>query len=278
MMRRRRAIAALAGTVGALLIAEGALRARDAWLARRRLAELPPVDARRLVPSDDPELRFALHPRLVDPDGRALVLGDSITCDATEPWTRVLERRGLACRSLAVTGYSLLQSARAAELAPRPDIIIAQLCLNDPYTSETDYGSDAPMPSRLFMALLWRLDRPRARSWFHVERLYDAQGWRNVEAGLDRLAALRVPTLLVLFPSLHEAGYASWGHGELHRGWAERAAARGLPLLDLRAPFDAAGLIEDAPREDIIHPDARGHAVAGEAIARALVERGMIPP
>jgi lysophospholipase L1-like esterase len=55
----------------------------------------------------------------------------------------------------------------------------------------------------------------------------------------------------------------------------EAFEARGLPAFDLVPYFAAAGLTAASAKVDDEHPNARGHAVAAQAIAEQLRQRGL---
>jgi hypothetical protein len=121
--------------------------------------------------------------------------------------------------------------------------------------------------------------------------------WAEVERALDDLVAAvardRARAIVVLAPSrlqiapeeleaaVRRAGarLADYDATRPNRRLAEWAAARGVPLVDLTPAFSAAAargerlhLVSDT------HWNLRGNGLAGLALARALVELGVVPP
>jgi O-antigen/teichoic acid export membrane protein/lysophospholipase L1-like esterase len=311
---------ALAAVLAFLVALEGGLRvyhATKAWRARRAL---PPVRERCLIPSDDPQLLYELNPGWTDggfsvnshgmadreltverPPGvlRVAFLGDSITCGfriipRRDLYLSRLEEllaaragagRGVQCLNFGVNGYGALQELHVARTRARrfdPQVIVAQLCLNDPYPTETDYADLAPShPLRTYDFLFRRLDPPRFWAYRFVMRTHDEAGRRHLRAALQGLGALGrqgPPVLAVLFPYLHRPAYASWGFAGYHAEFHRAAEAAGLPFLDLYDRFTAEGLIDDRWPKDPVHPDARGHRVAARAILDEMDRRRLLPP
>ncbi|MHC4853871.1 MAG: SGNH/GDSL hydrolase family protein [Planctomycetota bacterium] len=232
---------------------------------------------------------------------RIAFVGDSLTCNfghcpRPEIYLEVLERRlteasgdtsalRVEALNLGVNGYGALQVARTAEtFAMRfdPDMIIAQFCLNDPYASNTAYGRvPQGSPSRLYNFISRRIAPARFWASAYVEYRHDEQGLRNIEEALQRVAALKdrgVQVAGLLFPYRNVQAYDAWGFDRYHRAWSERAETAGLPWLDLREPFEEAGLLTEAWPIDPIHPDPAGHAVAAAALEQFLKERGWLSP
>lgn len=285
------------------------------------LAALPPVDQRAIITSDDPQLKFEFNPGwsrgdfrvnalgLADdetteakPPGtfRIAVVGDSISANfGLEPREVIFATRLEAMLSkaprpagilrfevlnLGVNGYAMpqiLQMARTRARTLGADVIVAQLCLNDPFTTQQGYA-DAPWdhPTRLVGFVARRLWRDRALARSYVDSRYTEQGWRNVESSLHGLAALsaEIPVLAVLVPYLAPAAYERWGFERYHERIDAIAREAGLPLLDLRADFERAGLIDHGPGEDPIHPDPAGHGLIAKRVLEALQRRGMLDP
>lgn len=292
------------------------LRAYHFFKTERELAGLPPLEERALIPSDDPQLVFELNPgwsrdgfsinshgmadeelTLEKPPGvvRIAIVGDSVTSnldlvDRQHIYPTLMEQcrlrdgRTVQTLNFGVNAYSLLQSLRMAQTrVPRfePDVLVAQLCLNDPYPSNTPYlPRPSPYWSRLGSFLYRRLDPQRFWGHYYVDRNYDAEGWSHIRRGLEGLAELArggLPTLAVLFPYLYAPGYESWDYGAIHEGYREAAERSGLPFLDLHDDFAAAGLILHDWPMDPLHPTAEGHRLAAERILRALVALGYLP-
>jgi lysophospholipase L1-like esterase len=273
------------------------------------------VEQRVIVPSPDPELIFEFRAN-VDDDGfttnsfgmpnaeipqrkpaghfRIAFVGDSVSACWGYDLTRdqlYLNRVAAALDApggprveglnFAVNGYSILQGVRVArtKVPPfEPDLVIAQLALNDPYPSDNFYVKVAPEGRLRVAVLARRLLRPDFYlAWFLVLRNYDAQGWENVRKGMQGYAELArqgPPVLAVLFPYASGPQYREWGIDALHAGYAEAARSAGLPFLDLFDAFAASGLIAERPE---LHPDAEGHAVAARALVEELRARGLVP-
>jgi lysophospholipase L1-like esterase len=312
------ASATIAGSSLAVLAAfEGSLRVYDRLKELRVRTALPAPGQRCLIPSADPQLGFELNPGWSDgsfsvnslgmadaetsvdkPDGvrRIVFVGDSISCNfgqrpRAEIYLEILERMlneravdgvRFECLNFGVNGYGILQALHMARTRVprfRPDLLVAQLGLNDPYPSDTLYERSAPDPLPRSWQFFWRRLHP-ARFWAYtyVGRNYDKQGFENVRRGAQGLSRIRadlgLPVLLVLFPYLHRPAYESWGFNRYEGAFHDAARESGLPLLDLRPHFSNAGLIDDRWPKDPVHPDARGHLTAAEALLDELAGRG----
>lgn len=305
----------VAGAVATPVLLEGSLRVYHGAIARREVERLPPLEQRALVPSDDPALVFGFRPGFVDgdftvnawgmPDDevetarardtfRIAVVGDSISAGF-----RLLPRRDLYVSRLesllgaerpgtrvevlnfGVNGYGIGQlehvlRSRVAEF--RPDVVIVQFCLNDPYTTDSPYGRFSPTGLRL-VGWIRRLARPeRALGVFLVERNWDEAGFAAMRKGITAIGDLgrteRVKVIGVLFPYLDARAYDDWGYGRYHAFLQESAAAAELPWLDLYTSFRESGVIVAKDPPDALHPTAKGHRIAAERIAAELRRRG----
>jgi len=287
----------------------------------RELRALPPVETRAMIPSSDPDLLFEWNPGwskngftinslgMADrevtrekPAGvfRIAVIGDSISANfelspRPEIYLNVLgnqlehdPRRGVRFEVLnfGVNAYSVTQSVRMLEaraLGFAPDLVIAQLCLNDPYPSSTPYWNEGPYgPSRLWNFVFRRLARDRFWGWAYVEAGFDTTGIANLRHGIDRLAELGrdgPPILAVLFPYFYRPAYQEWGFERFHEIFRHAAREAGLPLLDLYDHLEQAGLISALPiPADPIHPGREAHAFAAAVIEARLDELRLLPP
>jgi lysophospholipase L1-like esterase len=303
-----------------LVLLEGAFRVYHLVKVWREDRSLPPVSERAMIPSRDPELIFEWNPgwrspgfsvnsrgmadqelALEKPPGvfRIAFVGDSISASfhlgrpRPEIYLNVLARNldregrgGLRFEPLnfGVNAYSILQAARTLEtraLQFAPDLVIAQLCLNDPYPSTTPYARQTPIGfSRLWNFLFMRLAPTRTQAWLHVDANYDATGLANLKRGIDRFAAVArngPPVLAVLFPYLQAPAYDEWGFNRFHVPYREAAREAGLPLLDLYPSFRRAGVLGSGRDLDPLHPDRRGHEVAAAAIEAELDRIGLLP-
>lgn len=316
-MTRRVVVWILAWVCLGLLVLEGGLRVYHGVKRARDRDSLPPIAARALIPSADPELIYEWNPgwsegeftvnehgmadvsiAVAKPSGtfRIAFIGDSVTAGfrltpREETYVSVigsrLEASGRSVRvqtlDFAVNGYALSQSARMLETrvgAFAPDLVVAQLCLNDPSPSPSVYTDDGPVSTSLLWNLIERRMAPR-RFWAtrSVSRHYDARGIASVRRALARIAAVRregAPVLLVLFPYLDARAYSDWGFASHHAVYRAGASEVGLPLLDLYEPFRDAGLI-DGISPDPLHPGPKGHALAAERIISELDRLGYLP-
>lgn len=209
-------------------LAEVGLRAAHHFYHWRVLRALPPVGARALIPSTDPELIYEWNPgwsngtftvnsfgmpndeiTLEKPPGvfRIAFVGDSISANfdlrpRPEIYLNVLERtlnqeRRAGWRfealNFGVTGYGILQelqTLRTRALRFHPDLVVVQQCLNDPYPTDTPYAQLAPVgPSRLWNFVFHHLQPDRFWSWWFVERNYDRVGLENLRRGMAGLGA-----------------------------------------------------------------------------------------
>lgn len=283
------------------------------------IRRLPPVSARALVPSQDPELIYEFNPGFVEdgfsvnslgmPDEEVRVdapeagfriafVGDSISANfghrprheiyleriAAELSRKLPDSTRVESLNLGVNGYGirqLVRMARTRALALQPDVLVAQLCLNDPYPSNTAYVREAPRPPlRLWTFILLRLWPERYWAEFYVRWRHDQEGWRRIREGLTGLAEIDragTPVVAVLFPYLYAPGYDQWQFAEIHREYEALAEELDLRFVDLRPVFEEAGLIQNVWPVDPIHPDAEGHRVAGQEILRRLEQWGLLP-
>jgi lysophospholipase L1-like esterase len=310
----------LASLLLSLGMLEGAFRVHHAVSSRAQWRALPPIASRAIIPSQDPELVFEFNPgfrqdgftvnsrgmagdevTLEKPAGafRIAFVGDSISANfkllpRSEIYLNVIERtlnheagsrHRFEVLNFGVNGYGLLQDVRILEkrvLQFDPDVVVVQLCLNDPYPSDTVYAQIAPEAlSRLWLFLFSRLAPQRFHAWTSVERNYDGEGRENVRRGLARLAYVAsrgTPILAVLFPYLHAAAYDRWRFGTYHELYRRAAADAGLPLLDLYDSFRRVGFDElRGFSGDPIHPGRQGHALAAAEIVARLGVLRMLP-
>jgi lysophospholipase L1-like esterase len=310
----------LISTLLSLAALELALRVYHRFNVPEQWRALPPVSERAMIPSLDPELIFEWNPGwksadfsvnslgMADrevtrekPPGvfRIAFVGDSITANfghrpRAEIYLNVLASRlaheaGRGVRfevlNFGVNAYSLLQSVHMLEsraLRFAPDLVVAQICLNDPYPSSTPYALEMPVgPSRLWNFLFRRLYPDRFWAWAYVEANYDETGIANVRRGIARLAELGrrgPPILAVLFPYLYAQAYDQWGFEHIHEIYRQAARDAGLPLLDLYEPLRHAGLISAPPAPaDPIHPGREAHELAAIEIEARLDAMRLLP-
>jgi lysophospholipase L1-like esterase len=284
------------------------------WRERRAL---PPPERLAVIPSPDPVLEFEWNPgyrkdgftvnslgmadrevTLEKPAGvfRIAVIGDSISANfghrpRDEIYWSVLARRlarearGTEVLNFAVNGYGVLQSLRMLEtraLRFSPDLVIAQLCLNDPYATANPFSQTAPSgPSRLWNFVFRRLSPDHFWAWSYVGYGYDETGIEHVRrgiAGLAQIARAGPPILAVLFPYLYAPAYDEWGFARYHEIYRRAAQEAGLPLLDLYEPFRRSNEIAArAHPADPIHPSREAHELAAAEILTRLDALGMLP-
>jgi lysophospholipase L1-like esterase len=322
--RQRKILLAGASVLISLLLSLGVLelglRVKHRLSQWRDWRALPPVAARALIPSQDPELIFEWNPgfnrdgfsvnsfgmadreiALEKPEGafRIAVVGDSLTANfghvpRPEIYLNVLGRRlddgtrgdvRFEMLNFGVNAYGVTQSVRRLEtfaLRFAPDLVIAQLCLNDPYPSNTAYTELVPTgPSRLWNFVFRRIAPDRFWTWAYVETAYGEVGVANLKRGIARLAELGrqgPPILAVLFPYLYPPAYDQWGLERFHEIFRQAAREAGLPLLDLYESFRRAGFISAPPfPADPIHPGSEAHALAAAEIEGKLDALGFLP-
>lgn len=304
-------------TFAALIgLLELGLRAYHRIVIWRGIEALPPVADRALIPVDDPALIFEFNPGWREGDftvnrhgmpdeeraiaaaagvQRVAFVGDSITAGfrhrpRAELYHSVFEEMAEAqlqspveALAFGANAYGMAQVVRSAEIRAsrfRPDVLVVQLCLNDPYPSDTAYTRAGPLGSRLRNFIWLRLDPAAFWGFFYVERNYDAQGRSNIEAAFERLETLaaeqKLPVLVVLFPYLRAVAYDAQGYDRYHALYAESARAAGLAFLDLLDDFRSRGLLTSEWPIDPIHPGVAGHRLAAHLILARLQEMGWL--
>ena len=236
---------------------------------------------------------------------RFVVIGDSIAAgdgvELDERFDRVLERRldGADLRAEAVnlarTGYSTSQELIVLEREAytyHPDVVVWSYVLNDP--ADPVYHNANGRLGRFFVRPRCFVCHELARLSFLLRERIAARGCPQefhamlqctyadrVAADLARVGALSrehaTPALLVIHPVFErDHGFADSTLAPVHAELAREARGAGLAVVDLLAAY--APYPPDALRRtdqawfDPWHPNARGHALAAEAIERALRE------
>jgi len=231
---------------------------------------------------------------------RVALIGDSVAhgqgVRAEEALGCVLERelaaRGKSTEVLvfATTGYSTRQQLALLDIAFRyaPDLVLWTYVLNDPADPLIDNANGelgvywhAPTSFALdALRQLWRragtnlASRDCPIEWHR--RMHCAHR-DEIAANFATIAAAGkargVPVVLVLLPLLPKEGWAPYPFDDIHADLRNLAQARGLPVIDAAAAFagvrvDEIGLPEPGGGVDPWHPNARGHALLGEFLAR----------
>jgi lysophospholipase L1-like esterase len=272
--------------------------------------------ALREAAHDPSELRHPLgwrtrrHPGPTPPGARRIfVLGDSFSYgdfvpDLDDVWPFVLEDalvaagRRVEVINSGTAGSDTVYQHRLLETTGwgfAPDVVIVQYTLND--AGPPAHRGTSPLVPMLGRSLARRsalyqfLDnhfRSRQvtrehRDWWPRTFAPDAPGWKASRAALNaigREARERgVSALLLLFP-MFDSDLSEEAYWNLAAHAAVRDAAReaGLDFIDLRPRLAA---VDPDPRRWWArpfdsHPGPDAHHVAGEAVARRLLETGAL--
>jgi lysophospholipase L1-like esterase len=244
---------------------------------------------------------------------RLAVVGDSVTMKLSIPfeqlYVRQLEKllrnetdnRRIECLSFGVTGYCAAQELALVQgrvLDFEPDAILWQFHLNDAADPLID-GANGGL-ARYYA-------RPRSQVVFHFRRKIDRilkerylrrrfpglkqrdlqlQAWHWDEMGrvifeMRELSAARgVPVHVVVYPSWPDDGdWESFTEADnrLYNAMVDRFTETGFETLDLMPVFKQ-WPVSDLQREpgDLWHPNAKGHRIMAEAIARWLIDDGVL--
>jgi GDSL-like Lipase/Acylhydrolase family len=235
---------------------------------------------------------------LAKPSGtlRVACLGDSVGGDCSFPHDNACaaleailrEARGgrpVEVLNFSVPGYNTMQEARALELKAlpfAPDAVVVLYVINDPYP---DLAISHFLPGHFkFEHLLWSGARLGAAKLLGLDMfggplrdLYESpRSWDAVVvAGFDRLRAatqaLGLPVAVAVFPVFVDR--PSPELGGIYAKVVREAERHGFVGVDLsRAAFaDEPNAALLKPSRDLIHPNARAHRLAAQAIARALL-------
>lgn len=238
--------------------------------------------------------------QLENPAGalRIACLGDSVGGDCSLPRENACAElesilrdarggRPTEVLNFSVPGYNTLQEVRALELKAlpfAPHAVVLLYVVNDPYP---DLAVSHFLPGHFkFQHLLW--SGARVAAWRllgpsvdpfggMLQRFYESpRSWDAVVvAGFDRLRRVAeergLPVVVAVFPMFVDRLPPE--HRAIYPKVAREAERHGLVGIDLSEvayagePLD--GLLK--PSRDMIHPNARAHRLAAEAIARALL-------
>ncbi len=200
-----------------------------------------------------------------------------------------------------VAGYNVVQEAaflerRGDELDP--DVIVIGACLNDfaPPQEVQRKGQvwrvsfyDEAFPDALPLGPLERMVLERVYFARYLARALGSAGLgsddgvinldeaRSSEA-LRTLARIgeRVPVLVAVFPHLIE-GYSSYEDHVEHRMIVEDYREAGFQVIDLGEVYRQVPYTELlADPSDPVHPNARGHAIAAQAVLERLGQLGWL--
>ena len=111
----------------------------------------------------------------------------------------------------------------------------------------------------------------------YYDRVYSqAKNWRRVQGGFEKIASLcgprGIPVVVVIFPVFHELQEYRWR--AIHERVRNAAADQGFLVLDLLPVYQPEGAKDvRIGWGDYIHPNERGHQLAGDALYDFLAER-----
>jgi hypothetical protein len=209
--------------------------------------------------------------------------------------TTVLERSltqaGVPCEVLnfGVPAYDTFEESvflRRIALEYRPDLAFFLFFLNDTQGGNVAEAFNATGERSFFrrVSALWdHLAARRARrsairklvANYHAAFAADAPGWLRAQEGLrrakDAADKLDVQLVLVIFPLLHRLDETN-PFAAIHAEIARRGRELGYHVLDLLPVFLGRNGPDLWVHPKNQHPNEIGHALAGEAIARFLLE------
>lgn len=235
---------------------------------------------------------------------RIFLAGDSIA--AQQQWIgaardrlAVSLGREVIIANSGVSGYGTCQELTTAQEVGRrydPAALILQTCPNDlgatPILAPAGEGrvrhyigeAAFDFPRLILRSRLATFLTLRAGAALYAKDLSREQLGASFDqclAGFSELArGWGAGLLVVQFPTLADPGDEGMGgHLGAEAELGRRTAAAGVPMLDLRPVLEAAGPMASLRRapEDVIHPGQAAQRVAGEALADALIARGIIP-
>lgn len=233
---------------------------------------------------------------------RIAALGDSVTFGYGVPledsFPKVLERilnetrPGHEVLNFGVGGYNTsqeIESYRAKARAFQPDIIVLSYVLNDALTpgrvlkmvrtQKTKQGSPSQFRPQLYDFAMHRLRPARPKHpgghFAQLKKQHAEPGyWRSLGRKFAELAALAEEDgargVVAIVPMFSR--FESYGLIEVHEKVALQACVAGLEVVDLFEDLRGYSAAElRLSRTDNTHPNSRGHAVIGAALARRLL-------
>ncbi len=229
--------------------------------------------------------------------GDSVLFGTGVRDDdvLTAVLQRSLGEAGIACEVLnfGVPAYDTLEESvflRRIALRYEPDLAFFLFFLNDTKGGVVSQAFNAIGDKSWLRRVSLFYDHLSARvaQRAAIEKLvrdyragfHDAApGWGTVQRGLvearQAADAVGVPLVLVIFPLLYRLD-DSYPFTDVHRKVARRGQELGYHVLDLLPAF----LGQDAPDLWVHprnqHPNEIGHDLAGRAIARYLIEQGLL--
>jgi lysophospholipase L1-like esterase len=230
---------------------------------------------------------------------RIIFLGDSFTFGTgvalKDTFVKQVEKRlgsGYEAINFGVPGYDTREEVLLLEhKCPRfsPDLVVIVLFLNDGHGGYSDevFNVEVHDPlaeySRLYRAVRLAARRKEAeealiRDW--TESFADgSSSWKGIRGALKKAAGLSkrdgFKLAVVVFPVLYWLD-ETYPFREVHEKVVRYVESLGVPALDLYPAF----MGEDGPslwvHQSNQHPNARGHAIAGQAIYEFLEQRNLV--
>ena len=106
--------------------------------------------------------------------------------------------------------------------------------------------------------------------------------WQRVTEGLTRLHAITtghksIPVVVAIFPVSTDDGFDNYPAADVHQKVVDEVTAHGFHAIDLTAAFkEASHETRDHLYQEMLHPNQRGHAVAGKAMCQWLLASGLL--
>jgi hypothetical protein len=250
-----------------------------------KLNDLGMLDVPRVLEKPEGTLRVAC---LGDSVGGDCQLARTNACAALEEeLSKALGGRKVESLNFSVPGYNTMQEARALEakaMAFQPDAIVVLYVLNDPFP---DLAMVQHLPGHfkfehlLYFGSMTALGRrfPSLDPTISgLVKLHDLErAWKGVVVeGFSRIQAQAaprsLPVVVAIFPLFIEPPPPPLA--AVYEKVAAEGRRHGFTSIDLVREVYAGEPLTAflKPSRDIIHPTARAHRLAAQAIARALVD------